>query len=105
MDVFFSAELGLDRLVELGWRALCTDSLVQRAASDNVENEEKDRFSKQIRYSSNIQRRQMSMSIPSSIGLQQSRALSRNLFMYMSRSSPRHYCIRSSLGRENLASG
>lgn len=52
MDLFLGmalyARFGLKWLVEIGRKALCTDSLVQRAASINLDKGEKDKFSKKI---------------------------------------------------------
>lgn len=78
--LFSDKEFELDRFAELG----CTDSLVRRAASINLQNEEKDKFSKKIRHSSFIPWEQTLTSIISSSGSQQLRALLQNLFVYVS---------------------
>lgn len=90
------------RSLELGFNVLHTDSLVRQAAIINLEKNEKDRFSRKICYSSSNPLRQ-TLTSSSSTGSQQSKALSWNIFKYVSRSSPEHSRIRPSSGRENLA--
>lgn len=53
VDLFLGTGLGLDPLVELDREALHTDSFIPQATSINLE-EERGRFSKKIKYSSNI---------------------------------------------------
>lgn len=56
--------------VELGLEVLSTGSLVRRATSINLEKDVKDKFSKKILYSSDIEWRRISTSTSSATGLQ-----------------------------------
>lgn len=98
-----NARFGLDHLVELGCKTLYTDSLVGRAASFNLEKEEKigspRRYSTLLIYhGTNVNEYSFFHQISAV------RTLLWNLFTYVSSSSPRCWRIQASLVRKNLAS-
>lgn len=80
--------------MELGFEVLLTDSLVRLAASINLEKEGENKFSKKIRYSSNIRCRKTLTMTSLYIELQQSMALFWNFLTHRSRSSPGYSLIR-----------